>query len=99
MGYHSLWHKLDGCIYVNQDNRMKYAIIADNGRKRVTLASDDTIDIDITEGNKRIFTLSLRNGRLYDEFDNKIAHACIFCGKGEATLGDYCRSCSDNIPI
>jgi hypothetical protein len=51
---------------------MKYAIIADNGKKRVTLVSDDHIDIDITEGNRRIFTLSLLHGKLYDQDGKEI---------------------------
>jgi hypothetical protein len=51
---------------------MKYAIIADNGRKRVTLTSDDAIDIDITEGNRRITRISLLHGRLYDQEGKEI---------------------------
>ena len=58
---------------------MKYAIIADNGHKRVTLASDECIDLDITYRNKIIAQLTVRQGServgVFDENDNDISSA------------------------
>ena len=58
---------------------MKYAIIADNGRKSITLASNDYIDIYIKDGNKYIARLTLRQGServgVFDENDNDISSA------------------------
>lgn len=51
---------------------MKYAIRLDNGRKAITLASDDIITIDITTGNRRTYALTLRDGVLYDQDDNEV---------------------------
>lgn len=53
---------------------MKYAIIADNGRKSITLASNEYIDIDIKDGNKYIARLTVRDGKLYNEADDDISN-------------------------
>lgn len=74
---------------------MKYAIIADNGRKRVTIASDDYIDLDITEGNRRIFTLTLRNGKLYDQHDNEIGQQHVTVCENHDYYRTNCPQCKE----
>ena len=58
---------------------MKYSVTLDNGRKSITLASNEYIDIDIKDGNKYIARLILRQGServgVFDENDNDISSA------------------------
>jgi hypothetical protein len=54
---------------------MKYSVIADNGRKSVTIVSDNVIDIDIKDGNKFIARLTVRGGKVFNENDDDISTA------------------------
>lgn len=65
---------------------MKYSVkLTREDGKTVTLAANEYIDIDITEGNRRIFTLTLRNGKLYDQHDNEIEHLHDWDAHGKCT--------------
>lgn len=48
---------------------MRYAIVADNGKRQAKIASDEYLDLDIKDGNKFIARLTVRDGKIYDEND------------------------------